>query len=665
MKHHSTDAADAVLLRGLALALHDPSQGRAELHQAAAYFCEAGRGRLLSAAALVVFIGIADDDYTGFEAAAAVLQGAAAQTASLADPGEQLLFDAGSLIAGWFAQLDDAGLAHRAERIVQGLANAGITIPLRCCAGLAVMGYHHARMDLESVLFVELAMRPLLADPQLPPRLADEAHHLLVQALYECELPARAAVLRTQRLASGRPMQPAIELKLHLLDAQMALGSAHAETGAVALARAEPLLDPRAPRPASWWHLLTSRLALLQGRQRDALTHARLALRLGSASRLPERWMGVTVMQEGQVLVASGACADAVPFFERAGRAASGPQAGFCWCLADLARALHDLNAGDVLRGRQRLASGLALARRLAWFNFFRPSPAVAATVCAWALEHGVEPEFVREVIAARDLQAVRPDLAAWPWPIRVRTFGGLRIELAGQTLAFKGKVARRPLELLLFVIASGGADVSAATVAFALWRDLDGDKARSALNAALHRLRKLLGSDDALLLEHGRLRLNPQLVWVDCLAFEQLADSVGLPSSAVALPAALRAAAERAQALYTGPFLQDSEDQAWQLIYRSRLAGKFRRMLTLLAHAARARGDGSAARLLLERGLEFDPLAEDLARDLMHELMASGEQAAALGVFERCTQVIAQRLGARPAPATVALAAQIRGASS
>ena len=87
-------------------------------------------------------------------------------------------------------------------------------------------------------------------------------------------------------------MLPATQLKLLLLDAQIALSA-----GRAALAKAEPLLHLRAPRPASWWHLLSSRLELLEGRHRQALTHARLALRLGTESQLPERWMGVTVIE--------------------------------------------------------------------------------------------------------------------------------------------------------------------------------------------------------------------------------------------------------------------------------------------------------------------------------------------------------------------------------
>jgi DNA-binding SARP family transcriptional activator len=663
-ERRSADAADAqvaarLLQQGLALALQDIGAGRAELRDAAARFEALGdaRQRLLAAAALVVFIGIADDEYTGFEDAAAFVDAASeADRSPWPDPAPSLLLEAGALVAGWFHALDAPGLAARAARISAALEDLSTPVALRCCAGLTVLGYHQKRMDQGSVLWLELAMRPLLADPALPRRLADEAFHMFVQALYQCEATAQALALRERRRARGPAPLPAIELKLLLLDAQMALGAGDAEAGRVTLERAEPLLDPRAPVQAGWWHLLRSRLELLAGRRREALVHARLALRLGSQSRLPERWMGVTVMQEGQVLMADGEYLAALPFFERAGRAASGAQARFCWCLAHLARALHHLGAAELPRARSELAAGLALARELAWRNFFRASPPVAGAVCAAALEQGIEADFVREVIAERGLQAVRPDLAAWPWPIRVRTLGALRIELEGQALVFRGKVARKPLELLLFVIASGGTDVSVGTVSFALWRELEGDKARAAFNVALHRLRKLLADDEALLLEHGRVSLNAQRVWVDALAFEQLADQVGAPSPEL-LSAAAHAAADRAQALYSGAFLGDSEDEPWQMVYRARLASKFRRLVTLLAQAAHARGDRAAARALLERGLEFDALAEDLARDLMRELLAAGEAAAALMVFERCRAALALTLHARPSASTLALA--------
>ena len=189
---------------------------------------------------------------------------------------------------------------------------------------------------------------------------------------------------------------------------------------------------------------------------------------------------------------------------------------------------------------------------------------------------------------------------------------------------------------------------------------DLEGDKARSAFNVALHRLRKLLGNDDAVVLELGRVSLNPKLVWVDCLAFELLVDGAGASPAATLAPAAALGA-QRAVAMYGGHFLHETEDEPWQMACRSRLASKFKRTVTLLARHGVACGDTRAVRTLLERALELDPLAEDIARELMRLLSESGEQAAALNVFEHCRAAIAKGLDAKPASATLALVQRIR----
>ena len=651
------------LQAGLALALEDPTLGRADLRAALAGFTDHADapGRLIAAAALLQFIGIADDDYGGFEPAVEAVIATAAQVEAIHTPDHRLLARAGALIAGWFCSLDDPALAAQAEAVTRELGSEHITPAVRCCAGLAALAYFDARANLEGVLWVELAMRPVLAAAGTPRRFADEWQHALVQALYQCAAPKRAEAVRSQQVEEATPSAPAIALKRLLVAAQMAIGEGRIDAGRDALALAEPLLHPRAPRPASWWHLLQSRLALTGGQHREALTHARLALRLATEAQLPERWMGVTVMQEGQVQMAAGAFALATPFFERAGRAATGAQADFCWCLAHFARALAHFESGnDDAAACTELRQGLALARRMQWLGFFRPSPRVAAQLCAHALEHDIEPAFVRQVIAERRLDAVRADLSAWPWPIRVCTLGRFQIEHDGVALAFAGKVARKPLELLQFAIASGGSDVSTTTVMFALWRDLEGDKAKSAFNVALHRLRKLLGNDDAIQLELGRLSLNPKVVWVDCLAFEQLVDRSAGTSSPVLTPQTA-ADLRRAVALYRGHFLHETEDEPWQMVCRTRLASKFKRSVLQLGRHASAPADALALRAVFEQALELDPMAEDLARALMQWLAERGEQAAALNVFEHCQAAIARGLGARPAATTLALVERIR----
>jgi len=255
----------------------------------------------------------------------------------------------------------------------------------------------------------------------------------------------------------------------------------------------------------------------------------------------------------------------------------------------------------------------------------------------------------------------VRHDVGAWPWPVRVRTLGRFGVEVGGTALAVRGKAARKPLELLQFLIACGSQQVAAGSVEFALWPDLDGDIAHAASKIALHRLRRLLGDDAAIAIDAGRLSLDPRFVWVDCIAFEALADALPAPPFA----AAQQAAAERALALYAGPFLGSDEDHGWQLVHRERLASKHRRVVRAVVAQARAGGDVALARRTLERALELDPLDEDLLRELLQQLADAGEHGAALARYERWRALCAKSLGIEPAAATQALAALLRAAAT
>ena len=614
------------------------------------------RRRLILGAALVLCIDTDGGHFAGFEEAVAAVLGHRHARLAIDHPALRLLADAGELMAGAFDQLDDPALVPLADRVVRGLADRAVPTSIRLIAAMGAASYFDACVDIEKVWWLELAVRDVLAEPDAPPRLVAEWHRGLIVACYSCGQAARGEELRRRQTAQAAPPITAVELKLLLLDAYTLLGEGRAEAGREVLARAEPLLRASRPCQANLWHFLASRLALLEHRLGDALKHARLANRLRAEAAYPDRWAGLDIMQEGQVHVARGEYFEAVPFFEHAHRTGTGIQAEYCTCLANLARALGQAERGDAAQAHQSLAAAFSFAREREWTGFFRVIPNVAARLCAWALEAAVETGFARRVIAERRLEAEGIEVVAWPWPIRVRTLGRFEIEMDGQPLSMRGKVARKPLELLQFVIASGGSDVAASNAIFALWPDLEGDKARSAFNVAVHRLRKLLGRDEAVKLELGRLGLDTQVMWVDCLAFEALADRVVPP-----LTTQTAGAAQRAQALYGGHFMHDDEEHAWLMAHRSRLASKFKRLVRALAEHATAAGDARAAHNLLERAIELDPLAEDLARLLMQHLAARGEAAAALQVYDRCASGLAGLLGAAPSAATRELAARLR----
>lgn len=137
------------------------------------------------------------------------------------------------------------------------------------------------------------------------------------------------------------------------------------------------------------------------------------------------------------------------------------------------------------------------------------------ARLCAFALEQGIEAPFVRELIRERRLQPA-PDARsqAWPWALRIQALGPLTLWANGVPLSAPRGKAR---ELLCALVALGGRDVSIEKLCDSLWPEADGDRARSAFDTTLHRLRKSLGDDALLELREQRLSLSRQHCYLDC----------------------------------------------------------------------------------------------------------------------------------------------------
>jgi ATP/maltotriose-dependent transcriptional regulator MalT len=175
--------------------------------------------------------------------------------------------------------------------------------------------------------------------------------------------------------------------------------------------------------------------------------------------------------------------------------------------------------------GLSSLRRGLALGREYGYTHFLWWRPSAMARVCAQALEAGIEVEYAQSLIKRRALAPESPPLSVkgWPWAYRVNVLGGFRLLRHDAPLAAVGKAQRRPLELLQVLIAQGGERVPEERVSGALWPRIDGDSAHRSFTSTLHRLRKLLGEDRAVLLHEGKLTLDRRYFWIDAWAFEEL----------------------------------------------------------------------------------------------------------------------------------------------
>lgn len=178
------------------------------------------------------------------------------------------------------------------------------------------------------------------------------------------------------------------------------------------------------------------------------------------------------------------------------------------------------------------------------------------------------------------------------------------------------------------------------------LWSDRGEEQARASLRQALAELRRCLGEPSPLQTSHDTIAVDPAMISVDAVAFEQLAkaDKVG-----------------EAVALYLGPLLdghgvRDDGFEEWLRMERTRL--HHLAVSTLDRHANAQRGDkaiGTAQRLL-----QLDPLREASHRLLMRLYAGAGQRAEALRQYQQCRDLLHCELKASPQAETERLHREI-----
>jgi DNA-binding SARP family transcriptional activator len=251
----------------------------------------------------------------------------------------------------------------------------------------------------------------------------------------------------------------------------------------------------------------------------------------------------------------------------------------------------------------------------------------------------------------------------AWPWPIKIYSLGRFAVVIDEVPLRASGKTQRKPLDLLKSLIALGGREVSSSAIIQWLWPNSEGDAGQTTFDSNVHRLRKLLGRDDAVLVNDGRVTLNAQIVWVDVWAFERVLGKAETGDKAHTDDSILTRSKTAAAAfrLYQGHFLGQEEERPWMFAMREKLRSKWSRHLLVLGRRWEAGGEWDKATELYQRGLELDTLAEELYRRLMTIYQRRGQYASALEVYRRCRQMLSVVLGVKPSAETEALCQSVR----
>ena len=273
--------------------------------------------------------------------------------------------------------------------------------------------------------------------------------------------------------------------------------------------------------------------------------------------------------------------------------------------------------------------------------------------LCAFALERGIESNYVKHLIARRGLQPPASDMAEWPWPLRVFTLGSFTLERNGEPVRFGGKGPKKPLEMLKVLIASGGREVAGAAMCAALWPDSEADAADNALGITLQRLRKILGDERAVIQQGGKLSLDSRHCWVDAWAFEALLDRAEALLRSERNADEVEQMAARICEANRGVFLANEPEQPWTLPLRDRLRARVTRVVLLLGQRLEQGGGTEAAVELYRHALEQDNLTEALYQRLMGCHARLGQRAEAMAAYRRCRELLSIVLGIQPSAET------------
>ncbi|MEX0959815.1 MAG: BTAD domain-containing putative transcriptional regulator [Burkholderiales bacterium] len=557
------------------------------------------------------------------------------------------------LIALSFRKPDDPDLEPCADRVFELLESAADT-NLRAQSAAYLVAYGARTGPLRIARRAAALLQRLIAAPELSALTVGWGWWVLgfFHLIAGDEEACRRAVAESDRIGRDESLS-AVSRFAAVVGAHVEMDAGNIEVAKAWSTRLEQSINLGVAYDRALSNTIKTFLFSMQGNFQAACLLGRESVELFDEAGV-HHLCGVTRSQLAWALMLQGDIAAARRFAEEALQWALRARSEWVELDARIAIAAIALESGDRPLMEDNLRSIFALLRETVYVPTLRKNSVWAARLCAEALSIGIDPAPVRGLIRRLRLRPPSIDLEAWPWPVRVFVLGQFRVLVDGEPLAFSRKVPKKPISLLKALIAFGGRGVAMDRLVDAVWPDEEGDRAVDACWLSLHRLRKLLGTADAIHLVDGRMSLDPNLVWTDTGAFEQ-----ALSTASDVSPEATHL--DRVLSLYKGDFLAGEPEAPWATPLRERLRGKFIHQLERYGLCLEELGQWDNAVSWYLRGIDTDPMAEAFYQGLMRCLRAQGRIAEAMSAYRRLRQTLSITLGIAPSPATEAVARALR----
>lgn len=214
---------------------------------------------------------------------------------------------------------------------------------------------------------------------------------------------------------------------------------------------------------------------------------------------------------------------------------------------------------------------------------------------------------------------------------------------------------------MLKALVAPKGHDISDVSLSDDLWPEVEGDRALQNFTITLHRLRKIIGYPQAILLKDRRVCLNPKLCWVDIWVLEDL-----LVHAETALvdrrinPNELQRIGENLQAAYKGLFLHD-EQRPSAIGFRRRLQSRWSQIAEQLGKRLEQDRRWAPAFELYRHALQVEQISEWACQGAMRCGLALGRISEAMTAYDHTKSALRQTHGSPPSPQTDALLRQLK----
>ena len=534
---------------------------------------------------------------------------------------------------------------------VSELLDAPIDVNQRVSAAFVLLLAHNLAHRTDVALHLVHRVEPSLGDPSLT-ALNRAYWWMLVGYLYHRrgERPeTEEALNRCDRIASENGLrQP--EFLSRCYRAQHCCMWSDTQGALRALDGIEKFVSADNPMATAQYHKQRLFLEMVRGDCVAAELHARQGV--AAALQLGSPFFSVAWLSQGAAALSmSGAYEDAAKWLETAWVESEN---GFVRSYRPMILASEFYVSH--CRGRRSQSEHLlrklfSITPNAEAFSYIGTMATVRDAVLTEALATGISVELVQSLIRKYEVAPPKQNVQFWPWPVKVYTLGRFELLIDGESPGYSRKAPKKVLALLKAIIAHGGKNVTEQKLIDALWSDEEGDAARRALIATLHRLRKLLGNIKAIRQAGGELTLDEEICWIDAQTFEREIDGAQSDMDGF----------DKTIDLYRGTFLAQEEDQPWVIASRERMRSKFIHAIGKLGSSFERAGRYESAIDLYVRGVEADPLVEPFYQGLMRCYDHLDRRSEAASTYRRLRQTLSLTLGVQPSAESQRLFATLK----